>query len=79
MILAERREILESSEESDDPSQRQSRWLESNRGGGKGQFNDDDGDAVMRHDQYDCTGRGVSAYIDTTQEAIDRGILHIAP
>ena len=51
----------------------------SDRGGGKGQLNDDDGDAVMHHDQDDRSGRCVGTSTDTKQEARDRGILRVAP
>uniref|UniRef100_M4BD26 Uncharacterized protein n=1 Tax=Hyaloperonospora arabidopsidis (strain Emoy2) TaxID=559515 RepID=M4BD26_HYAAE len=71
MSLAERRDIFGSSDESDALSLRRSRLLESDRGGGKSQLNDDDGDAVMRHHQDDSSGRGVGTSIDTTQEARD--------
>ena len=66
MSLAERHDIFGSSDESDSPSPRRSRSLDSNQGGGKSQSNYDDGDAVMRHNQDDRAGRGVGASIDTT-------------
>ena len=50
MSLAERRDIFGSSDESEAPSPRWCPSLESDRGGGKSQFNDDDGDSVMLHD-----------------------------
>ena len=50
LSLADLRDIFGSSDESDDPSPRRSRSLESDRGGGKIQVNDDDGDSAMRHD-----------------------------
>uniref|UniRef100_M4BS02 Uncharacterized protein n=1 Tax=Hyaloperonospora arabidopsidis (strain Emoy2) TaxID=559515 RepID=M4BS02_HYAAE len=77
--LAEHSDIFGSFDESDASSQRRSRSLESDRGGGLGQFNDDDGDAVMRQDQDDRTGCGVGNAIDTTQEAKGSGILRVAP
>ena len=61
------------------PTPRRSRSLESDQGGGLVQLSGYDGDAVMHHDQEDRTGRFVGTYIDTTQEAIDRGILRVAP
>uniref|UniRef100_M4BZI3 RxLR effector candidate protein n=1 Tax=Hyaloperonospora arabidopsidis (strain Emoy2) TaxID=559515 RepID=M4BZI3_HYAAE len=79
MSLAERRDIFGSSDELDDPSPRRSRSLESDRGRGSGQCNDDNGDAVMCHDQDDRIGHGVGTSIGITQEARDRGILRVAP
>ena len=79
MSLAERRDIFRSSEESDNPSPRRSRSLESDRGGDMGEFNDDGGDAVMRHNQDDRTGSGVGTYANITQEARDCGISRVAP
>ena len=79
MSLAERRDIFGSSDESDAPSPRRSRSLESNQGGGKSQSNYDDGDAVMRHNQDDRAERGVGTSIDTMQEARDRDVLRVAP
>ena len=76
MSLAERRDIFGSS---DDSSLRRSRSLESDRGGGKSQFNDVDEYAVMLHDQDDGTGRGIVTSIEITQETRDRRILRIAP
>ena len=61
--LRKRRDIFGSSDRLDAPSPRRSRSLESDRGDGKGQFNADHGDAVMRHDQDDRTGRGVGTSI----------------
>ena len=68
LSLTERRDIFGSSDDSDAPSPGRSRSLESDRSGSKRQFNDDDGDAVMLHDQDDRTGRGVGTFIDTTQK-----------
>ena len=79
MSLAEHRDIFGSSDESDDPSPRRSRSLESDRGGGLDQFNDEDGNAVIRQDQDNRTGRGVGNSTDTTQESRYCGILHVAP
>ena len=79
MSLAERRDIFRSSDESDDPSPRRSRSLERSQGGGNSQFNYDDGEEVMRHDQDDCAGRGVGTSINTTQESRDRDVLRVAP
>ena len=79
MSLAERRDIFRSSNESDAPSPRRNRSLESNHGGGKSQFKEDDSDAEMRHNQDDRAGRGVDTSIDTTQEARDLNVLRVAP
>uniref|UniRef100_M4BUB0 Uncharacterized protein n=1 Tax=Hyaloperonospora arabidopsidis (strain Emoy2) TaxID=559515 RepID=M4BUB0_HYAAE len=79
MSLSERRDIFGSSEESDAPSPRRSRSLESNQSGGKIQSNYDDGGTVMRYNQDDRAGRGVSTSIDTTQEARDRDVLRVSP
>ena len=80
MSSAELRDIFGPSDESDAPSSRRSRLLESNQGGGKIQSNYDDGDAVMRYNQDDRAGagRGVGTSIDTTQEARDRDVLQVA-
>uniref|UniRef100_M4C2L8 RxLR effector candidate protein n=1 Tax=Hyaloperonospora arabidopsidis (strain Emoy2) TaxID=559515 RepID=M4C2L8_HYAAE len=77
--LAKRRDIFGSSEDSDAPSPRRSRYLEIDRGGVLVQFSHDDGNAVTRHDQRDRTVRGVGTSIDTTQEVRDHGILRVAP
>ena len=79
MSLAERRDIFGSSNESDAPSPRLSPSLESNQGGGKSQSNYDGGDAVLRHNQDDHSGRGVGTSIDTTHEARDRDPRRVAP
>ena len=79
MILAVRRDIFESSNESNAPSPRRICSLESDRGGGKGQFIDDDGDAVMRRVQDDRSDSGIGTSIDTTQESRDRGIFRVSP
>ena len=62
MSLTEHRDNFGSSDESDASSPRRSCSLESNQGGGKSQSNYDDGDAVMRHNQNDRAGRGVSIF-----------------
>ena len=77
MSLAERRDIFGSSGESDSPSPRRIRLLESNQGGGKSQSNYDEGDTVMHHNQDNRTGRGVGTSIDTTQEARDRDVVRV--
>ena len=79
LSLAERHDIFGSSGESEYPSLRRSRMLVSDRDGGLGIFNDDDGDAVIHHDQDDRTVHGVGTSIDTTQEDRDCGILRVAP
>ena len=79
MSLAECRDIFGLSDESDDSSSRRSRSLEIDRGVRLGHFNDDDGDAVMRHEQDARTGYGVGTSIETMQEVGDRGILYVSP
>ena len=79
MRLADCLDIFGSSKDSDAMSPRRSRSLERSQGGGNSQFNCDDGEEVMRHDQDDCAGRGVGTSIDTTQEARGRDVVRVAP
>ena len=79
MSLAKSRDIFVSFDQSDAPALRRSRSLDRNQDGGKSQSNYDEGDAVMRHNQDDRAGRGVSISIDTTQEDRDRDVLRVDP
>ena len=78
MILAERRDILGESKESDASFPRRSHSLESDRGGGKSQSNYDDDNAVMRHNQDGHTRSGVDTSIDTSQDTRDLDVLRVA-
>ena len=79
LSLADRRDIFGSSDESDPPSPRRSRWTKSEKGHGFGHRNDLDGDAIMHHSPSDRDDPGVGTSIDTRQETVDRNILRVAP
>ena len=79
LILAGRRDMFGSSDDSDPPSLRRSRSAESEKGYGFGHRNDLDCDAIMHHSPSDRDDPGVSTSIDTRQETVDRNILRVAP
>ena len=79
LILAGRRDMFGSSDDSDPPSLRRSRSAESEKGYGFGHWNDLDCDAIMHHSPGDRDDPGVGTSIDTSQETVDRNILRLAP
>ena len=79
LSLADRRDIFESSDESDPPSPRRSRSAESEKGHGSGHRNDLDGDVIMHQSPSDRDDPGFGTSINTRQEIVDRNILRVAP
>ena len=79
LTRAQHIDLFGSSDEVDPSSPRQSRSVESMRGGGSVHREDDDGDAIMRHSPGVQDDQSVDASVDTNQEADDRNITRLAP